>query len=95
MSKSRLFMDIDSNVTSFKRRCRLIMCRLIRKLCPTLLRNFDKKYPQLASVKKDMSRLAYLFVVKTTLIVVVVPIVVVITLIESVKYLFKRKGEKS
>lgn len=92
MSKSRLFMDIDSNVTSFKRRCRLIMCKLVRKLCPKTLRNFDKKYPQLASVKKDMSRLAYLLVVKTTLIVVVLPIVVIVTLIESVKYLFNRKG---
>lgn len=92
MSKSRLFIDIDSNITSFKRRCRLIMCRLVRKLCPKTLRNFDKKYPQLASVKKDMSRLAYLLVVKTTLIVVVLPIVVIVTLIESVKYLFNRKG---
>jgi hypothetical protein len=68
------------------------MCKLVRKLCPTTLRNFDKKYPQLAGVKKDMSRLAYLLVVKTTLVVVVLPIVVVVTLIESIKYLF-RKGK--
>lgn len=91
MSKSRLILDIDLNVTAFKRRCRLILLNAIRKCCPRTLRNFDKKYPQLGGFKKDVTRLAYLVVVKATLVVIVIPVIVLVTLVESIKYLFKGK----
>lgn len=93
MSKSRLVLDIELNVTSFKRRCRLMLLKSIRKCCPRTLRNFDKKYPQLGGFKKDITRLAYLVVVKATFVVIVLPIIVLVTLVESIKYLFNCKGK--
>lgn len=94
-SRSQLLVDIELNVSSFKRKCRKIMCDYTRKLCPKSLRNFDKKYPQMAGFKKDIGRLAYLVVVKTVFVIIVLPVVTLFTLVESIKYLFKKKEVKS
>lgn len=92
MTKSQLVHGIELNIDRFKRRCRYILAKFVRKCCPKTLRGFDKKYPQLGQYKKDVGRLAYLIVVKTTFVIVVLPIIVIVTLVESLKSLF-RKGK--
>lgn len=93
MIKSQLVQNIDSNVNSFKERCRKILDTFVEKYCPETLRDFDSKYPQLAAYKKDVTRVAYLVIVKMTFVVVVLPIIVTVTLIESLKAMFNRKGK--
>ena len=92
MTKSQLVDSIESNVSLFKLRCKKILDKYVEKFCPETLRNFDEKYPQLGQYKKDVGRLAYLIVVKTTFVVIVLPIIVIVTLVESIKSLF-RKGK--
>ena len=89
-TKSQLVQNIDLNVSSFKLRCREILDKFIEKYCPETLRGFDEKYPQLGSYKKDVTRVAYLFIVKMTFVVIVLPIIVVVTLIELLKSFFKK-----
>lgn len=90
--KSQLVLDIDLNVSRFKLRARKILDAFVSKYCPETLKGFDEKYPQLGSYKKDVTRVAYLFIVKMTFVVIVLPIIVLVTLVESLKSLFKRKG---
>ena len=92
MTKSQLVNSIESNVSLFKLRCKKILDKYVEKFCPETLKNFDEKYPQLGQYKKDVGRLAYLIVVKTTFVVIVLPIIVIVTLVESIKSLF-RKGK--
>lgn len=93
--KSQLVASIESNVEAFKRRCREALDKYTEKYCPETLKNFDEKYPQLGQYKKDVGRLAYLIVVKTVFVVIVLPVVTLFTLVESIKYLFKKKEVKS
>lgn len=90
MSKSQLVLDIDLNVSRFKLRARKILDAFVSKYCPETLKGFDEKYPQLGSYKKDVIRVAYLFIVKVTFVAIVLPIIVVVTLIESLKSFFKK-----
>lgn len=92
MVKSQLVQNIDLNVSGFKLRCRKVLDAFVSKYCPETLKGFDEKYPQLGSYKKDVTRVAYLFIVKMTFVVIVLPIIVLVTLVESLKSLFKRKG---
>ena len=92
MTKSQLVDSIESNVSLFKLRCKKILDKYVEKFCPETLKNFDEKYPQLGQYKKDVGRLAYLIVVKTTFVVIVLPVIVIVTLVESIKSLF-RKGK--
>ena len=92
MTKSQLVNSIEFNVSLFKLRCKKILDKYVEKFCPETLKNFDEKYPQLGQYKKDVGRLAYLIVVKTTFVVIVLPIIVIVTLVESIKSLF-RKGK--
>lgn len=91
--KSQLVQNIDLNVSGFKLKARKILDAFVSKYCPETLKGFDEKYPQLGSYKKDVTRVAYLFIVKMTFVVIVLPIIVVVTLIESLKTLFTRKGK--
>lgn len=91
--KSQLVQNIELNVSGFKLKARQILDAFVSKYCPETLKGFDDKYPQLGAYKKDVTRVAYLFVVKMTFVVIVLPIIVVVTLIESLKTLFTRKGK--
>lgn len=92
MVKSGLMISIEKNVNVFKRRCRLILAKFIHRCCPKTLRNFDKKYPQLGNYKNDVMCIAHFITVKTTFVVIVLPIIVFFTVVESLKALF-RKGK--
>lgn len=92
MVKSRLLVDIETNVSMFKRRVRYWVAKAIRNYCPTNLRNFDKKYEALGKLKKDSLRMLELIFVKTVMVLVVIPVIAIFTLIEAIKYLF-RKGK--
>ena len=71
---------------------RLLVAKAIRNCCPTNLRNFDKKYESLGKLKKDSLRMLELIFVKTVMVLVVIPVIAIFTLIESIRYLF-RKGK--
>lgn len=96
--KSELVVDIERLLKKFKRGSRLFIAKFIRKHCPSTLRNFDRKYPEVGKFKNDISRMGVLTLVRLIFVFVVLPVISVFAICNytnsKIKSLFNRKSEK-
>lgn len=93
-AKNEWFVLLEEAFTSLKEKVCKALDWCLDKMCPTSLRDFNAKYPNLGALKDDMLSVIKFIAVRALLVVVVVPAILICTstyLFKKVKGMFKKK----